>query len=235
MDLQTHTVAGAMTEVRSISLIFYNITGGSVNANSAEVNPAPSNGVKIVSRVEVSGFTPGAAVAFDGLPDYYGTDDIYADAGGKAYLWLPEDWTTPVTPKSRALGNRTSTPSRQTSATHTFFANGYSYTVEIPADGGEAIAEQGSPLELSSLRIRSFAVDDGWLVIGVTASPATWLHGFADTLTIYASSSLPISETEKTMLDISGAELFLEDGENATFAVPLGELPGSIFFKVKSK
>jgi hypothetical protein len=122
-----------------------------------------------------------------------------------------------------------------TGTSHTFSANGYSYTVEIPAGGGEAVAEKGDPLPLESLKIDDFAVEDGWLVIRVTASPATWMYGFADTLEVRASETLPIPETDDAALDLSGAELRLEDGENATIAVPLGELPPSKFFKVKAK
>ena len=88
---------------------------------------------------------------------------------------------------------------------------------------------------LESLTIVDFAVEDGWLAIRVTASPATWMYGFADTLEVYASETLPIPETDDAALDLSGAELRLADGENATIAVPLGELPPSKFFKVKAK
>ena len=185
----------------------------------------------------IDGLTPDAAVAFDGLPGYYGTAGIYADVDGKAYLWLPEDWTTPVTPKSlmTASGSRTSGFGLRTSGPgteHAFSANGYRYTVEIPAGGGDAVAEKGEALQLEGLSIADFAVEDGWLLIRVTASPATWLYGFADTLRVRASKTLPIPETDETLLDMSGAELRLEDGDNAVIAVPLPGDSSSGFFRV---
>ena len=216
------------------------ITGGSVNANPDHVDPAPSNGTARVSRVQVDGLTPYAAVAFDGLPDYYGTAGIYADADGKAYLWLPEDWTTPVTPKllsaapkskAAGLGLRTS----GSGTAHKFAANGYSYTVEISSDGGEATAEKGDALQLDRLVIRDFAIEDGWLYIGVTANPATWLYGFAGMLRVRSSESLPIPAANEALLDLSDAELRLEDGENATIAVPLPDGSSSRFFRVESE
>ena len=216
------------------------ITGGSVNANPAHVDPAPSNGTARVSRVLVDGLTPDAVVAFDGLPDYYGTTGIYADADGKAYLWLPEDWTTPVTPKLLAAAPKSKTSgfglkAAGTGTAHTFAANGYSYAVEISSDGGEATAEKGEALQLDRLVIRDFAIEDGWLYIGVTANPATWLYGFADRLMVRSSESLPIPASGESLLDLSRAELLLEDGENATIAVPLPDGSSSMFFRVESE
>ena len=209
------------------------ITGGSVDAASYSVSPAPSNGVKVVSRVEVSGFAPGAAVAFNGLPDYYGTADIYADAGGCAYLWLPDDWTTPVTPKlmsaspRRMLGAGTGT-------SHTFSANGYSYTVEIPAGGGEAVAEKGDPLPLESLKIDDFAVEEDHILLRFTAKPATWLYGFSDLIKIRASETLPIPDDDSSLLDLSGAELYLEGSDAATIVVPRTS-DAARFFRVEGR
>ena len=219
----------------TVSMGAVTITGGSVDAASYNIKPAPSNGVnRAVSRVEVSGFTPYAAVAFDGLPDDYGKSDIYADASGSAYLWLPEDWTTTVTPQLMTLSSaklRKASPG----TSHTFFANGYSYTVEIPAGGGEAVAETGEPLQLITLTINDFEIYDGWLAIRVSASPATWMFGFAETLDIYASETLPIPDCDESKLDLSEMELTKENGDNAIFVVPLGEKADCRFFKVRSR
>jgi len=156
-----------------------------------------------------------------GLPDYYGTTGIYADADGKAYLWLPEDWTTPVTPKLMSAS----------ATAHSFSANGYSYTVKIAADSGDAVAEKGEALKLGELKIIGFAVEDGWIVIDVNARPATWINGFADYLKVRASDTLPIPNTDDTLLDLSEAELRIHDNENATIAVPLPEGQTDRFFK----
>ena len=96
------------------------------------------------------------------------------------------------------------------------------------------MAEKGEAIELNTLRIRDFAVVDGWLYIGVTAKPATWLYGFADTLKVCASATLPVPDTDEAMLDLSNAELRLEDGENAVIAVPLPDDSDNRFFKVIS-
>ena len=179
--------------------------------------------------------TPGAAVAFDGLPEYYGKSGIYADADGKAYLWLPEDWTTPVTQKLFAAAPKKGLLGASSGTSHKFAANGYSYMVTIDSSAGGAVAEKGDPLQIESLKVDGFAVEDGWLVISVTASPATWLYGFADTLKIRASETLPIPDTDDALLDLSEAELWLSGDEKATIAVPLREGFGDKFFKMEAK
>jgi hypothetical protein len=212
------------------------ITGGSVKTtDGGRATIAKNDSNVALVCVEVPGFVPNKAVVFDNLPAYYGQSGIYADAGGNVYLWLPENWEEPhgssllsASPQNGLLGASSGTA-------HTFSANGYSYTVTINPSAGGAVATQGDPLPLESLKIDDFAVEDGWLVIRVTARPATWMYGFADTLEVRASETLPIPETDDAALDLSGAELRLEDGENATIAVPLGELPPSMFFKVKAK
>ena len=120
--------------------------------------------------------------------------------------------------------------------THTFSANGYSYTVTIDTEEGGTVATRGEELALNSLKIGAFTVADGWLSIGVTAEPATWLHGFAERLKVRASETLPIPSTDESLLDLSKAELRLEDGEHATILVPLDdENPGKRFFKVEAR
>jgi hypothetical protein len=104
--------------------------------------------------------------------------------------------------------------------------------VTIAAAAGGAVAEQGDPLPLESLRIDDFAVADGYLAIRFTAKPTTWLYGFADLITVRASSTLPIPDSDDALLDLSKAELLLEDADTATLVVPLGSDPGSMFFSV---
>ena len=94
------------------------------------------------------------------------------------------------------------------------------------------MAEKGDPLELGELKITGFAVEDGRIVIDVKASPATWINGFADYLKVRASDTLPIPNTDDTLLDLSDAELWIYDNENATIAVPLPKGQSNRFFKV---
>ena len=42
-----------------------------------------------VRCVTVPGFAPGARCEVTGLPADYGVNDLFADAGGRLYLWLP--------------------------------------------------------------------------------------------------------------------------------------------------
>jgi len=79
--------------------------GGSIHLINAIATPAPSNGTAQVACAKVSGFAPNAPVAITGLASY-GVNDIVADNGGAIYLWLPD-------------------------GTHTFTANGKSYTVQL--------------------------------------------------------------------------------------------------------
>ena len=207
------------------------ITGGSVHAAYAGVTPAPSNGTEAVSCVIVSNLAANAAVAFDGLPTYYGTSGIYADAAGNVYLWLPEgDWEG-VTPHLLGASLHASS-----GTSHAFAANGYRYTVTIPAGGGEAVATQGAPLELEGFRINDFAIEDGMLTINVSVKPDTWLYGFFDRVAIYSSESLPIPRTSATLLDTSAASVTLEDDGSATYTLALPPAEGSSrFFTIGSR
>ena len=73
-------------------------------------------------------------------------------------------------------------------------------------------------------------VEDGRLIISLTASPLTWLNGFVDTLVIRGSETLPIPDD--ALLDLSGSELYLEGGNRAIFVVPLEAGAESMFFRV---
>ena len=217
-------------------------TGGSINVALDKTTPAPTNGSggesgDPVYCVTVDGLTPNAKVAFDGLPDYYGKNDIYADASGQAYLWLPEDWdkTHDIEPKYLLASPKKGLLGAPSGTAHTFSANGYSYTVTIDPDAGGAVAEQGDPLPLESLAIDDFAVEDGYLAIRFTAKPATWLYGFADLIKVRASGVLPIPDTAEALLDLSAAELTLEGEDSATIVVPVGEGGPSRFFKVEAE
>jgi hypothetical protein len=216
------------------------ITGGSVNANPAHVDPAPSNGIARVSCVVVDGFAHDTAVAFDGLPDYYGTAGIYADSDGKAYLWLPEDWTTPVTPKLLMAAPKSSVSGHKllkasgAGTQHTFTANGYSYSVAISSEGGEVSAAKGNALKLSDLEILGFAVEDGVLCVMMRAKPNTWLYGFADRLIIRASSSLPMKEDDSSELEVGASEMQRIGNDSAICEIPL-ENDNLRFFRIEEK
>ncbi|MDD4291376.1 MAG: InlB B-repeat-containing protein [Clostridia bacterium] len=70
------------------------MTGGSLNASSFDNTPTDEYGKKL-SLVTVTADDGANAkiVVFVGLPDYYGTEDIYGDADGTIYLYLPDGYT----------------------------------------------------------------------------------------------------------------------------------------------
>ena len=218
----------------TVSMGAVTIVGGSVAVATDKVDPAPSNTSQRVYRVDIPGLTPDAKVAFDGLPDYYGKTDVYADVDGKVYLWLPESWPTPsASPLLFASPKKGKGLLAAPSGTeHTFAANGYSYAVTIDSSTGAAVAVKGEPLELSTLTINDFAVDDGCILINVMAAPDTWLYGFAEQLSVYASATLPIPDTEESKLDLSEAEYYLEPDGSATIIAPVDNADLR-FFKVR--
>jgi len=70
-------------------------TGGTIRSGGVSPSPVPCNNTDDpLACAVVAGFEPDAPVVFassgPGLPDYYGTNDIFADDGGCIYLWLPE-------------------------------------------------------------------------------------------------------------------------------------------------
>ena len=81
-------------------------TGGSIRLAGSSIAPVPSNGTVLVACAVVSGFEPHAPVTITAGLAGYGVNDIFADADGCIYLWLPDD-------------------------TYTFTANGRSCTVRI--------------------------------------------------------------------------------------------------------
>lgn len=76
------------------------------------------------------------------------------------------------------------------------------------------------------------------IITGAGTLAATWLQGFADRLRVRASESLPIPDTDDSLLNLSNAELTLEDSTNATISVPLPEVFGDSsgrFFPIEVK
>ena len=103
----------------------------------------------------------------------------------------------------------------------------------IDPSAGGAVATQGDPLPLESLKIDDFAVEDGHIILRFTAKPATWLYGFKDLIRIRASETLPIPDGDSSLLDLSGAELYLEGADAATIIAPLTS--PARFFRVEGR
>jgi hypothetical protein len=187
------------------------IVGGSLDLDG-DFALAPSNGEAQVYCVTLTNLTAGARVALGGLPDYYNATNIYADAEGQVYLWLPADWdpTNVVHLLSAA-------------APREIEANGYRYRLSVGADG-KMTAEKGAAVELDGFHINGFVVEDDVLTINVSSTPGTWLYGFPEQVVVRSSDTLPIPKTPETALDLSTATATLEDDGSVTYSV---ELPRS--------
>ena len=190
-------------------------TGGAIFTTADMVFPSPANAAgDSVVPVVVTNLAPGAAVAFSGLPPYYGTADIYADDEGTVVLWLPVgDWD--IEPAE---------------TTHVFFANGYEYSVSFvggvnAGPGSVSTAAQGGALPLEGLEISGFSVDGGILTLHVVADPDTWTHGFADTLSLNQAETLSFS-----FAPVPPATPVLSPDGTVSFTLPLDSSIPAAFF-----
>ncbi|MGI5870081.1 MAG: beta strand repeat-containing protein [Kiritimatiellia bacterium] len=64
-------------------------TGGTIRLADASVVPSPWNNARQVFCTVVPNLAANQSVALAGLPATYGVNDVYADADGCIYLWLP--------------------------------------------------------------------------------------------------------------------------------------------------
>ena len=67
------------------------ITGGSIVQSPVLATPVPLpiDGTNRVYELTIQGLTPNAAAQVTGLPNNYGLNDVYADANGQIYVYLP--------------------------------------------------------------------------------------------------------------------------------------------------
>ena len=157
-------------------------TGGSIRAAHGNVWNAPSNGTERVWCVTVKNLAPGAAVALSGLPAGYGTDDIFADGSGQAYLWLPN-------------------------GDYEFTANGKDYHVSV--EDANATTRHWFGLMVNGSDI-AFESGEGWTFDGATVSltnagPFVLSTGgatFTDDVGIVAAASCAVTFSNLVM-DVS--------------------------------
>ena len=158
-------------------------------------------------------------VRFSGLENY-GTDDIWSDAYGNVHLWLPSG-VQPPTPILMMSAKGGGTPEKPL---YDFMANGYRCTVE--ADANDGLVAKSEEMKCTELAIDGFEVVDGVLRLNLSAEPATWMSGFFDRVMLRASSSLPVENTDETLVDMSKAEFTVEGDGSMTCTVPLPVPPG---------
>ncbi|MDD2348038.1 MAG: hypothetical protein PHS50_07225, partial [Kiritimatiellae bacterium] len=115
-------------------------TGGSIRIDGGYAAAAPSNNTERVWCVTVTNFTPNAAVVVTAL-GAYGVNDLYADAVGNLYLWLPKD-------------------------DYAFTAGGFGYTATV--DGAAATATRGLPVPVFATDGSAIVVSGTTLSIKIT-------------------------------------------------------------------
>ena len=133
----------------------------------------------------------------------YGTRDLYADANGDVYLWLPD-------------------------GDYRFEANGRGYTATV--DGADTVAE-GDPIALEALHIESIELVSGAVVLVVSAEPDGALTAeTAPLLRVRTSGALPVSAGD--LLDPADVAAALNADGTATLVLPPPD-SAARFFRVE--
>ena len=155
------------------------------------MSPQARNGSQaLLWCVTVPGFTPGATVTLKRL-DGYGTTDIFADATGCVYLWLPY-------------------------GTHRFVANGTLYAAAVNAMDVTAVVMA----EPDGLTITGIVLTDTAVKITVASDPADWMADGRETLCVRAGTTLPLSAGNEALLDQSQVSTTINADGTATISFP---------------
>ena len=162
-------------DLKSVGVVDPVIAGGNVfmgvdSAGQTINMGAKTPGGEWASCLIVPDLEPGAPVALTGLPDYYNTTGICANAEGKVYLYLP------VSDAGEEM---------------LFNANGSPYAAVIKDTTAAVLAEKVA--ELQSLRIESVSVGDLSVSFVVSAKPKGWLALRSSLLRVCATNELPLS------------------------------------------
>ena len=195
------------------------ITGGSVvlahfdsewerftQSKCTVTNMAHDASGRVLHAVVVSLGTPDAAAELSGL-DGYGTRDLYADANGDVYLWLPD-------------GN------------YSFTVNGRGCTATV--DGADTVAVV-DPVALDSLHIESIELVPGAVVLVVSAEPDGWLTSeTAELLRVRVSETLPLPGGDAALLPRADVGVLVNDDGTATVVVPRAADVPRKFYRVEA-
>ena len=194
------------------------ITGGSVvpahfdsekarftQSNCTVTNMAHDAAGRVLRAAVVHLWTPDAAVVISGI-DGYGTRDLYADANGDLYLWLPD-------------------------GDYSFTANGRGFTATV--DGADTVAV--ADLALNALRIESVKLVPGAVDLVVSAEPAEWLTSeTAQSLRVRASEELPLPGDDAALLPRTDVEATANGDGTATLTVPRAADVPRKFYRVEA-
>ena len=149
--------------------------------------------------VKLTGFDPGAAVDFEGLPGYYGTECTYADEQGYAYLWLPD-------------GDYEITS-----------AQGGCWSVSVAGSDIEAtVIQVESPQTTQNITITNFSISGGKVTLGVSNGEVA-LRGAKSSsslgdIKIRVSSSLPMTDENSKLVEPK-----ITDNGDGTYTVTVPE------------
>ncbi|MBR2838405.1 MAG: hypothetical protein IKE55_06470 [Kiritimatiellae bacterium] len=180
------------------------ITGGNVvlahfdsekarftQSRCAVTNVAHDASGRVVHAVVVPLGTPDAAVELAG-PAGYGTRDVYADADGDVYLWLPD-------------------------GDYEFTIGGARWTATV--DGADTAAEADS-VAPESLHIESVEVAPDKVTLVVSAVPDGWLAIFASQLRVRAGETLPLPDGVDALLSVDEVSISPKGDGTAIVIIP---------------
>ena len=168
--------------------------GGFTQSRTDEENLPHDAAGNVLHAVVVPLGTPDAAVTGLVLPasaGSYGTRDLYADANGDLYLWLPD-------------------------GDYEFTIGESRWTATIAGADTVAVPDYVSP---ESLHIDAIEVAPGSVTLTVSAEPDGWITAeTAPLLRVRASETLPVSSGD--LLDPSDVLPLLNDDGTATLVLP---------------
>ncbi|MBQ6923375.1 MAG: hypothetical protein IJQ73_01910, partial [Kiritimatiellae bacterium] len=196
------------------------ITGGNVvlahfdsekerftQSQCAVTNLAHDAAGRVLHAVVVPLGTPDAAVAGLVLPasaGSYGTRDLYADANGDLYLWLPD-------------------------GDYAFTVDGARWTATVA--GADTVAQLVKSPAPDSLHIEAIEVAPGSVTLTVSAEPDGWITAeTAPLLRVRASETLPVSAGD--LLDPADVAATLNADGTATLVLP-SPAPPARFYRVE--
>ena len=182
----------------------------SVLSNSGAVTPLGKDARCVI----VPDLEPNAPVFFSGLPDYYNASNIYANAEGKVYLYLP----------GQAVYDEED---------YVFFvANGMLYRAVVMNGSAANTAERvAGP---TALRIESIAAAEDEVSLVVSAEPGDWITDVsALLLRVRAAEELPLPSGDAALLPREEVGVSTNGDGTATLAVPRAADVPRTFYRVE--
>jgi hypothetical protein len=157
--------------------------------------------------VTVTNLPPNALVeGLQGLPAGYGDHDLYADADGALYLWLPDgDHELCIAPDDH-------------------------WTATVA--GKDVVAAYRSTAKPDSITIDSIALAEDAVTLVVSVEPASWLEAHAAELRVRASETLPVADGD--LLDPATVSIAADPATgDATLVLPAPG-PDTQFYRVEA-